>query len=160
MTGARRSETMSLTRKNIYFDEQTAYIPASRNGRPHTLPPRANRIALLKQLQSVGEMLFPMSGATLCKAWSRICTAAELVGEAELHVHDLGHEAILRVTDAGNRQPGRISLLDLRTLSKHQDMRMFFAILHLCMPAFAKKFYETFNDASKVTVHCLKQGAH
>jgi integrase len=34
MTGARRSETMSLTWDNIDFASQTAFIPESKNGRP------------------------------------------------------------------------------------------------------------------------------
>jgi integrase len=163
MTGARRSETLALTRKNINFEEQTAYIPESKNGRPRTLALRADLIALLKQLPSDGELLFPMSVDALRKAWSRICTAAELVGDAELHVHDLRHEAISRVADAGSRLPGGISLVDLQAFSGHRDMRMLLRYTHLCMPAFAKKLDEAFADASQVTVHRgkrrLKKGA-
>lgn len=163
MTGARRSETMSLTWKNIDFDEQTAYIPESKNGRPRKLALRADLISLLKQLPSDGEMLFQMSLDALRKAWSRICKAAELVDDDELHVHDLRHEAISRVADAGGRLPGGFTLVDLQAFSGHLDTRMLLRYTHLCMPAFAKKLDEAFADARQITVHRgqrrLKKGA-
>lgn len=50
MTGARRSETLSLSWENINFNGQTAFIPETKIGRPRKLPLREDIIALLRQL--------------------------------------------------------------------------------------------------------------
>ncbi len=164
MTGARRSETLSLTWGNIDFEQQTAFIPETKNGRPRKLPLRTDAIGFLRQLPRDGEMAFPISLDALRKAWARICAAAGLVAENELHVHDLRHEAISRVADAGGRLPGGFSLVDLQAFSGHRDTRMLLRYTHLCMPALAKRLDEAFADNSQVVVHRgqrrLKKGAH
>jgi integrase len=164
MTGARRSETMSLAWDNIDFDQQTAFIPESKNGRPRKLALRMDVIALLQQLPRDGETVFPLSVDALRKAWARICKAAGLVGADELHVHDLRHEAISRVADAGGKLPGGFSLVDLQAFSGHRDTRMLLRYTHLCMPSLAKRLDEAFADQAQTVVHRgqrrLKKGAH
>jgi integrase len=163
MTGARRSETWSLTWKNIDFEQRTAFIPETKNGRPRTLLLRTNVIAMLQKLPRDGDTVFPMSLDALRKAWTRICLAAGLVGENELHVHDLRHEAISRVADAGGKLSGGFSLVDLQAFSGHRDTRMLLRYTHLCMPALAQRLDEAFSDDSQVVVHRgqrrLKKGA-
>lgn len=163
MTAARRIETMSLTWDNIDFSQQTAFIPESKNGRPRKLALRKDMIVLLQQLPRDGEKVFPMSLDALCKAWARICIAARLVGDDELHVHDLRHEAISRVADAGGKLPGGFSLVDLQAFSGHRDTRMLLRYTHLCMPSLAKRLDEAFADKSQTVVHRgqrrLKKGA-
>lgn len=164
MTGARRSETLSLTWANIDLDEQTAFIPESKNGRPRKLPLRSDIVTLLKSLPRSGELVFPMSVDALRKAWTRICTAAHLLGQDELHIHDLRHEAISRVADAGGRLPSGFSLVDLQAFSGHRDTRMLLRYTHLCTPALAKRLDEAFASESQTVVHRgrrrLKQGAN
>lgn len=163
MTAARRSETMSLTWDNIDFCQQTAFIPESKNGRPRKLALRKDMIELLQQLPRDGEKVFPMSLDALRKAWMRICEAASLVGDDELRVHDLRHEAISRVADAGGTLPGGFSLVDLQAFSGHRDTRMLLRYTHLCMPSLAKRLDEAFADKSQTVVHRgqrrLKKGA-
>lgn len=163
MTGARRSETTSLNWSNVDFRQQTAFIPDSKNGRPRKLALRADVIALLQQLPRDSEKVFPMSPDVLRKSWARICKAAGLVGDDELHVHDLRHEAISRVADAGGRLPGGFSLVDLQAFSGHRDTRMLLRYTHLCMPSLAKRLDEAFADRTQTVVHRgqrrLKKGA-
>jgi integrase len=163
MTGARRSETLSLIWGNINFTDQTAYIPESKNGRPRKLALRKDIIALLKLLPRSDENVFPMSVAALRKAWARICEVAGLVDEHELHVHDLRHEAISRVADAGGKLPGGFSLIDLQAYSGHRDTRMLLRYTHLCMPSLAKRLDQAFADESQTVIHRgkrrLKKGA-
>jgi integrase len=163
MTAARRSETMSLTWDNIDFSQQTAFIPESKNGRPRKLALRKDMIVLLKQLPRDSDKVFPMSLDALCKAWERICKAASLVGDDDLHVHDLRHEAISRVADAGGKLPGGFSLVDLQAYSGHRDTRMLLRYTHLCMPSLAKRLDEAFADKAQTVVHRgqrrLKKGA-
>lgn len=163
MTGARRSETMTLTWDNIDFVNQTAFIPESKNGRPRKLALRKDVLPLLEQLPRESDTVFPMSIDALRKAWARICQAAGLVGADELHIHDLRHEAISRVADAGGRLPGGFSLVDLQAFSGHRDTRMLLRYTHLCMPSLAKRLDEAFADQSQTVVHRgqrrLKKGA-
>jgi integrase len=163
MTGARRSETLSLTWDNIDFDQQTAFIPESKNGRPRTLALRLDVIALLQQLPRDGHEVFPISVDALRKAWVRICNSAGLVGDDELHIHDLRHEAISRVADAGGKLPGGFSLVDLQAFSGHRDTRMLLRYTHLCMPSLAKRLDDAFADQSQTVIHRgqrrLKKGA-
>lgn len=163
MTGARRSETLSLTWDNIDLVNGTAFIPETKNGRPRTIPLRDRVIDLLKQLPRDGETVFPISLDGLRKAWGRICLAAGLIEDDELLVHDLRHEAISRVADAGGRKNGTFTLLDLQAFSGHRDMRMLLRYTHLCMPALAKRLNEAFEDEHQVVIHRgqrrLKKGA-
>lgn len=163
MTGARRSEAMSMTWDRIDFDNQTAFIPESKNGRPRKLPLRKDLIALLQRLPRTGPHVFPVTLDALRKAWGRICEAAGLVGADDLHIHDLRHEAISRVADAGARLPGGFSLMDLQAFSGHRDTRMLLRYTHLCTPSLAKRLDEAFADQQQVSLHRgqrrLKQGA-
>lgn len=163
MTGARRSEALSMTWDRIDLENQTAFIPESKNGRPRKLPLRKDLIELLKRLPRTSTHVFPISLDGLRKAWGRICEAAGLVGADELHVHDLRHEAISRVADAGANLPGGFSLVDLQAFSGHRDTRMLLRYTHLCTPSLAKRLDEAFADQQQFSIHRgqrrLKQGA-
>lgn len=163
MTGARRSEALSLTWGHIDFANQTAFLPETKNGRPRKLALRSDLIELLRHLPRTSDRVFPMSVDALRKAWTRVCEAAGLVGEDELRIHDLRHEAISRVADAGAKLPGGISLVDLQAFSGHRDTRMLLRYTHLCTPSLAKRLDQAFADQAQVTSHQgrrrLKQGA-
>ena len=163
MSGARRSEALSMTWDRIDFANQTAFIPESKNGRPRKLPLRKDLMELLKRLPRTGPHVFPFSLDALRKTWGRICEAAGLVGADDLHIHDLRHEAISRVADAGAKLPGGFSLVDLQAFSGHRDTRMLLRYTHLCTPSLAKRLDEAFADQKQVSLHRgqrrLKQGA-
>lgn len=163
MTGARRSETLSLTWDRINFSDQTAFLPETKNGRPRTLPLRKDVIGLLQQLPQGDGPVFTMSLDALRNAWTRICQASGLVDDDELHVHDLRHEAISRVADAGGKLPGGFSLVDLQAFSGHRDTRMLLRYTHLCMPSLAKRLDLAFADQAQTVIHRgqrrLKKGA-
>jgi integrase len=153
MTGARRSEAMSLTWDNIDFDNQTAYLPETKNGRPRKLPLRKDIIALLKTLPRSTDSVFSITIDSLRKSWVRICKQAELTEADELHIHDLRHEAISRVADAGGKLPGGFSLVDLQAFSGHRDTRMLLRYTHLCTPSLAKRLDAAFADHSQTVIH-------
>ncbi len=154
MTGARLSETLGMTWDRIDFDNQQAFIIETKNGRPRKLPLRQDLIKLLRELPRTGPEVFPFSFESLRKAWTRICEAAKLVGDDELHIHDLRHEAISRVADAGSKLPGGFSLVDLQAFSGHRDTRMLLRYTHLCTPSLAKRLDEAFADEEQsVTQH-------
>lgn len=153
MTGARLSETLSLRRADIDFEDQTAFIAETKNGRPRKLALREDLIKLLRELPDGSEVLFPMSVDAVRKAWHRMCEATVLAGDPELRIHDLRHEAISRIADAGSKLPGGFSLADLQALSGHRDTRMLLRYTHLCMPSLAKRLDLAFADKKQMTVH-------
>lgn len=163
MTGARRGETLSLTWANVDLDEQTGYLPETKNGRPRKLPLRSALVHLLRALPRDSAKVFTVSVAGLRKAWSRMCEAAHLVGHNELRIHDLRHEAISRVADAGGRSEGGFSLVDLQAFSGHRDTRMLLRYAHLCARSLAKRLDSAFGDDSQTVEHHgvrrLKRGA-
>jgi integrase len=163
MTGARRSETLTLTWSNVNLDTQTAYLPETKNGRARKLPLRSNLVKILRQLQYNGELVFPVSVDGMRKAWTRMCSSASLTSNAELRVHDLRHEAISRVAEAGSNTPGGFSLVGLQHFSGHRDARTLLRYAHLCTQSLAKRLDAAFSDNNQTTTHHgvrrLKKGA-
>jgi len=152
MTGARRSESLSLLWSNVDLDAQTAFLPETKNGRPRKLPLRSDLVELLRQLPRSGERVFEFTNDALRKAWKRMCERAGLIGDLDLHVHDLRHEAISRVAEIGSNTPGGFSLLDLQAFSGHRDVRMLLRYAHLCAQGLAKRLDEAFSSSEKSVV--------
>lgn len=109
----------------------------------------------LKELPRTSEYVFPITVAYLRKAWKRICKAAGIAteGDDRLRIHDLRHEAISRVAEAGSLLPGGISLIDLQAFSGHQDTRMLLRYMHLTPGGLAKRLDAAFKDQEQVTFH-------
>lgn len=163
MTGARRGETLTLIWTHVDLDAQTAYLPETKNGRSRKLPLRSDLVAMLRQLPRTSETVFPIGVDGLRKAWSRMCEQAGLVGDNECLIHDLRHESISRVAEAGSTTPGGFSLVDLQHFSGHRDIRMLLRYAHLCTQSLAKRLDLAFASKSEADVHHgrlrLKKGA-
>jgi integrase len=153
MTGARRSETLTLKWSNVDLETQTAYLPETKNGRARKLALRSDLVDMLRQLPRIDDLVFPISVDGLRNAWSRVCALAGLTGSAELRVHDLRHEAISRVAEAGSNTPGGFSLVDLQHFSGHRDVRMLLRYAHLCTQSLAKRLDAAFADDEQTTTH-------
>lgn len=124
MTAARRGEALNLTWENVDFDERSAYLPETKNGKPRKLPLRADLVGILETLPRDGARVFPLGEDALKHAWARMTKRA---GLADLHIHDLRHEGISRVAETG-----KFSLVDLQAFSGHRDTRMLLRYAHLC----------------------------
>ncbi|WP_426174919.1 site-specific integrase [Massilia sp. TWR1-2-2] len=163
MTGARLSETLTLTWNNVNLDEQTAFLPETKNGRSRELALRSDLVTLLIKLPRDGDLAFPISVDRLRKAWERMCDVAGFTGENELRKHDLRHEAISRVAEAGSNTPGGFSLVDLQHFSGHRDVRMLLRYAHLCTKSLAKRLDAAFAKPDESDSHRgqrrLKRGA-
>jgi len=148
MSGARRSETLKLNWRDVNLEERSAFLRETKNGRARTLPLREDLIELLQRLPRTSEYVFPIPSDYLRKAWTRICEAAgvETVGCDRLRIHDLRHEAISRVAEAGSRTPGGFSLLDLQAFSGHRDPRMLLRYTHLTPAGLAKRLDAAFSE--------------
>jgi integrase len=153
MTGARRSETLTLTWSNVDLKAQTAYLPETKNGRARKLALRSDLINMLRQLPRTSELVFPIGVDGLRKAWLRICRMAGVTSENELRIHDLRHEAISRVAEAGSSTPGGFTLIDLQHFSGHRDVRMLLRYAHLCTASLAKRLDAAFASKSESVLH-------
>lgn len=134
-TAARRSETLGLFWDRLDWDEKTAFIPTSKNGRPRKLSVRSDILALLQQLPRTSDLVFDISLKELLAAWKRICEAA---GVEDLRIHDLRHEGISRAAESGKFP----TVLDLQAFSGHRDIRSLSRYTHLCAGAITAKLEE------------------
>lgn len=153
MTGARRSETLTLSWANVDLEAQTAHLPETKNGRSRKLALRRDLVTMLEQLPRDSEQVFPIGVDGLRKAWGRICLQAGLTGEDSLRIHDLRHEAISRVAEASSNTPGGFTLLDLQHFSGHRDVRMLMRYAHLCTQALAKRLDAAFASDGETHIH-------
>lgn len=155
MTGARLGETLKLRWDQLQLDEKTAFLPETKNGRARNLLLRDDLIKLLHTLPRSTEYVFPIPRDYLRNAWKRMCTAASIPSEGldSLRIHDLRHEAISRVAEAGCQLPGGFSLLDLQAFSGHRDPRMLMRYTHLTPTGLAKRLDAAFTKPENVTLH-------
>ncbi|AOK28680.1 hypothetical protein AQ611_03820 [Burkholderia singularis] len=76
MTGARRGESLDLPWEYVDFEERTAYLEQTKNGRPRKLPLRENLVAILETLPRDDVRVFPLGTNALSDAWRRVTVAA------------------------------------------------------------------------------------
>lgn len=147
-TAARRSESLALTWAHVDLEARSAHFPMTKNGRPRTVPLRADVAQMLASLPKDTERVFPLSVDTVKNAWQRIIADA---GIADLNLHDLRHEAISSIAETG-----AFSLIDLQAISGHRDVRMLLRYSHLCVRTLAARLDAVFapkneeEDAVKV----------
>jgi integrase len=143
MTAARRGEALNLTWDNVDFDERTAYLPETKNGKPRKLPLRADLIDIQATLPRADTRVFPLGEDALKHAWARM---TERAGITDLHIHDLRHEGISRVAETG-----KFSLVDLQAFSGHRDTRMLLRYAHLCTKQLADRLDQAFASTALST---------
>lgn len=155
-TAARRGEALNLLYVHVDYDEQTAFLPETKNGRPRKLPLIRTIVQALRELPNDEERVFPISVDELKNAWVRICARA---GIKDLHIHDLRHEAISRVADTG-----KFSLIDLQAYSGHLDPRSLLRYAHLCAKQLAKRLEVALEKGAMTYQHKgrarLRKGAN
>ena len=134
-TAARRGESLGLFWDRIDWEERTAFIPTTKNGRPRKLSVRSDILALLKRLPRSSDLVFDVGLKELQASWKRICEAA---GIEDLRVHDLRHEAISRAAESGKFP----TVLDLQAFSGHKEIRSLTRYTHLCAGAITRKLEE------------------
>jgi integrase len=131
-TGMRRGEIMCLRWDEIDFQARTLHIPVTKNGHARTIPLSREALAVLADIQNCTnaereegrtvDHVFPFSDNAAKLAWQRLTKRA---GIADLHFHDLRHEAISRFFERG------LSVPEVALISGHRDFRMLFRYTHL-----------------------------
>ena len=94
----RRGEILALKWSEIDWAAATILIPVSKTGKARTIPLLREAAEILVSLERRGDRVFPITANALRLAWDRLLRRA---GVADLHFHDLRHEAISRLFEVG-----------------------------------------------------------
>ncbi|WP_438393607.1 site-specific integrase [Caballeronia sp. DA-9] len=115
-TAMRRSEILSLHWPDVFLDERFVRLHDSKNGEPRDVPLSTRAAATLAALPHDPDgQVFPITGEALKKAFTRAC---ERAGIANLHFHDLRHEATSRIAERLD------NILELSAVTGHKTLQM------------------------------------
>jgi integrase len=129
-TGLRRGELVAMCWRDIDWRRRVLRVPTTKTGIPRTVPLSPKALCLLFGLGPMGATVLGVSGDGLRHGWERLCRRA---GVADLHFHDLRHEAISRFFELG------LSLPEVAVISGHREPRMLLRYTHLCPSGLAHK---------------------
>jgi len=132
-TGMRRGELLNARWKVLNWQLGTLYIPVTKNGEPRTIPLsfEARKILVELAIAWLGQdRIFPTTAEAVKLAWKRLTKRAKI---ANLHFHDLRHEAISRFFERG------LTIPEVALISGHKDPRMLFRYTHLKAEDVARK---------------------
>jgi len=112
----RRSEVLALRWPDVFLEERFVRLHDSKNGEPRDVPLSTRAAATLAALPHIsGGPVFPITGEALKKAFTRAC---ERAGIANLHFHDLRHEATSRIAERLD------NVLELSAVTGHKTVQM------------------------------------
>jgi len=124
-TGMRRGELMGLSWTDIDLPNRKAYLHNTKNGDPRQVPLTRQAIAVLEALSKDEERVFPMGMDALRSQFNRLKDYAkgQWIGVGinpfdDLRFHDLRHEALSRLSDAG------LNVIELSHISGHRTLGM------------------------------------
>jgi integrase len=140
-TGMRRGELMGLTWADIDLPNRKAYLHDTKNGDPRQVPLTQGAVAILDALsKDESGKVFPMSLVTLRIQFERArLFAKKQYTESganpfdDLRFHDLRHEALSRLSDAG------LNVIELSHISGHRTLSMLKRYVHCSHKAIFEK---------------------
>ena len=97
-TGMRRGEMLAARWSELDWEKATLLLPVTKNGHPRQVPLSRMAMATLSALPRLEDKIVPLTPTAVRLAWTRL-TKKALV--ADLHFHDLRHEAISRFFEKG-----------------------------------------------------------
>ena len=147
--GLRKMEVLSLRWENIDFDQQQAYLPTTKAGKPRYVTLNSLALELLEKMHKVrvnnNPWLFPSRSKSghlqeVRKTFDRVTLMAKIKG---LRTHDLRRSFASNLVNAG------VSVYEVRDLLGHADVRTTQIYAHLAST--------TLQQASEVSATILKQ---
>lgn len=122
-TGMRQSELLSLTWDKIDPQKRLAVLDNTKNGTRRIVPLSKAAIAVLSALpRSIDARVFPVSREAVKRGFTR---ATKRAGIADLHFHDLRHEATSRMFEKG------LNPMEVATVTGHKTLSMLMRYTHL-----------------------------
>jgi integrase len=140
-TGMRRGEISGLSWGDVDLVKRKIYLHQTKNGEPRQVPLSKDVISVLDGLKTMGtNEVFPMSMNVLRNQFDRVRNMAEKDWNetgvnpfADLRFHDLRHEALSRLSDAG------LNVIELSYISGHKTMAMLKRYTHPSHQAICNK---------------------
>jgi integrase len=124
-TGMRRGEIMGLSWADIDLPNRKAYLHQTKNGEPRQVPLTRQAMAVLEGLSREEEKVFPMGMSALRSQFKRLKAYSKGQWNGvginpfdDLRFHDLRHEALSRLSDAG------LNIIELSHMSGHRTLGM------------------------------------
>lgn len=115
-TAMRRSEILALRWPDVFLDERFVRLHDTKNGEQRDVPLSTRAVATLSALpRNPDGQVFPITGESLKKAFTRAC---ERAGLENLHFHDLRHEATSRIATRLD------NILELSAVTGHKTVQM------------------------------------
>jgi integrase len=129
-TGMRRGELLSVKWRDLDVNARTLTIWQTKNGHPRTIPLSPSALAVLADMKRDDERILPVTANAVRLAWRRLRTKA---GIPDVRIHDLRHEAISRLFEAGLNVP------EVALVSGHRSPSQLFRYTHPRASDIAKK---------------------
>jgi integrase len=144
-TGMRRGELMGLKWTDIDLPNRRAYLHTSKNGEPRQVPLTQHAVTILESLyKEDGSQVFPMSLNVLRNQYERVrkyCKvkwgSSDMNPFDDIRFHDLRHEALSRMSDAG------LNVIELSHVSGHKTLGMLKRYTHPSHKAIFEKLDST-----------------
>ena len=121
-TAVRRSELLSLRWADTDLDRKIATLPDTKNGTKREVPLTNTAREIIQKLPMRFDRLFETTDYSIRHGWDRLVKRA---GIEDLRFHDLRHEAVSRLFEAG------LSVPEVALISGHKDYRMLARYTHL-----------------------------
>lgn len=135
-TAMRRSEIVGLEWERVYLSEPSVQLTQTKTGTPRGVALSRRAVVTLSALRPVGGeglkgSVFPgLTPNALKLAFRR---AVERAGITDFRFHDLRHEATSRLFEKG------LSVMEVASITGHQDVRMLRRYTHLQVRDLARK---------------------
>lgn len=130
-TAMRRGELLSLDWQYVDLSRACITLPMTKNGESRKVPLSMAAIEILKSIpRALAGRVFPTTESALKQAFTRACERAKI---ANLHFHDLRHEATSRLAE---KLP---NVIELANVTGHKDLKMLKRYYHPRVEDLAKK---------------------
>jgi integrase len=157
-TGMRRGELMGLNWIDVDLEKRRIYLHVTKNGEPRQVPLTQKAVAILKEIPKDNpNKVFPVS---LCWLRRHFEKARENAKEnwqhlginpfEDLRFHDLRHEALSRLSDAG------LNVIELAHISGHKTIAMLKRYTHPSHEAIFRKIDQLCNTKDYNVIRKIK----
>lgn len=122
-TALRRGEIASMAWSEVNLKKRVVYIPETKTGTPRYIPLSNRAINILISLpRRIDGLVWGVRPHSITQAFGRACKRATI---KDLRFHDLRHEATSRFFERG------LSIMEVASITGHQDLRMLRRYTHL-----------------------------
>ncbi len=121
-TAMRRSEILSLQWQHTDLNAGLAILLDTKNGSKRKVPLTRRARCVISQLPDYSSIIFDTTDYSIRHGWDRLVKRA---GIKNLRFHDLRHEAVSRLFEAG------LSVPEVALVSGHKDFRMLARYTHM-----------------------------